>query len=142
MSGAKKSLKGEEERGERERASRERLKSHSTSSPQEHTEPLGACQVSFVMGEERWSLSAPVGTSLFQLARANEIPVQTLCHGIGACVRCKVKVLEGELSPLTPVERDKMGNIYHLTRERMACQAKLVGDVLLELSAPRRKRAR
>ena len=142
MSGANKSLKGGAESSQGERALSEGLTPHATSHLGEHTEHTGGCQVSFVRGEERWFVSAPVGASLFQLARANEVPVQTLCHGIGACVRCKVKVLEGELSPITPVERDKMGNIYHLTRERMACQAKLVGDVTLELSAPRRKRPR
>jgi len=97
-------------------------------------------EVRFVRGEERWTLKARRGASLFQLARAHEIPVDTLCHGMGSCVRCKVRVLEGELSPPTSVERDKMGNIFHLTGERMACQVTLVSDVTLELSAPRRPR--
>jgi ferredoxin len=96
--------------------------------------------VIFVRGEERWSLKAKRGASLFKLARAQEIPVDTLCHGMGSCVRCKVRLVEGELSPPTAVERDKMGNIFHLTGERMACQVTLMSDVTLELSAPRKPR--
>lgn len=102
----------------------------------------GAHQVIFTRGDERWAVQADTGERLFHVARGAQVPVETLCHGIGACVRCKVKLIEGELSKPTTVERDKMGNIFHLTGERMACQVEVVGPALLELPAPRRPKRR
>jgi len=104
--------------------------------------PPTAHLVTFERGEERWELYAETGERLFHVARGAQVPVETLCHGIGACVRCKVRVVEGELSKPTPVERDKMGNIFHLTGERMACQAEVIGPVKLELPRPRRPKRR
>ena len=106
-------------------------------------EPTGGPHlIIFERGDERWTAQASSGDSIFHVARGAQAPVETLCHGIGACVRCKVKVVEGELSRPTPVERDKMGNIFHLTGERMACQAQVTGPVRLELPRPRRSKRR
>ena len=96
--------------------------------------------VIFMRGEERWTQEVDEGVTLFDAARSASAPVETLCHGVGACVRCKVKVVEGSLTPPTPLERDRLGNIFHLTRERLSCQAQVCGPVSLEISAARRKR--
>lgn len=93
--------------------------------------------ITFTLGEETWSAEVSTGVSLFEAARAAHAPVETLCHGIGACVRCKVKLLSGEVGPPTPLERDRLGNIFHITRERLACQTLVTGNASLEIPARR-----
>lgn len=109
-------------------------------SEQEHTELKTPHLIIFKRGEEQWSAEASESQTIFEVARAALAPVETLCHGIGACVRCKVKLLEGELTSPTPLERDRLGNIFHLTKERLACQARVCGSVTLEICTSRRKR--
>ena len=99
-------------------------------------------KVTFERGQTRWDYACDRGTSLLEAANGCRAPVDALCNGIGACIRCKVTVLEGELTEPTPLERDRLGNIFHLTGERLACQAEVCGDVRLKLNEPRqRKRA-
>lgn len=97
-------------------------------------------EVIFTRGDEEWRAQALTGEGLFAVARSCNAPVETLCHGMGACVRCKLVVVEGQLTPPTPLERDRLGNIFHLTGERLCCQARVVGPVRLELPRPRVKR--
>lgn len=101
--------------------------------------------IRFVQGEQVWTVAVPAGTSLLQAAHLCGAPVQTLCNGIGACVQCKVKVTAeawDHLSAPTPLERDRLGNIFHLLRERLGCQATAVADVeveVLDTRLPRRR---
>ena len=97
-------------------------------------------QVNFQQGDTSWSAEVPEETTVFDAARAAQAPVETLCHGIGACVRCKVRVVKGELTPPTPLERDRLGNIFHITGERLACQARVSESIDLVIPVARRRR--
>jgi 2Fe-2S ferredoxin len=85
---------------------------------------------------------AASGETLFELARRAGVPVETACVGKGTCGLCRVKVRAGEaaLSPLGPVERKHLGNVYFITKERLACQARVSGDVTIEVTPPRSRR--
>lgn len=101
-------------------------------------------RVKFVQGDQTWEVEVAPGDSLLEAARACEAPVHTLCHGIAACIQCKVRIVEGDahLSEPAALEKDRIGNIFHLTRERLACQAKVSGDVVVEalpVRLPKRK---
>lgn len=63
------------------------------------------------------------------------VMVKTPCGGKGVCGKCRVKV-KGELSALTEQERR-----HAVNNERLACQAKIVGDVhvFVEDSVTRRE---
>lgn len=103
--------------------------------------------VEFVKGEQRWQVDVAPGTNLLEASRACGAPVQTLCHGIAACVQCKVRIIDGKqaLSPPEGLEKDRIGNVFHITGERLGCQAKVSGDVIvevLEARLPRRRRRR
>ena len=76
----------------------------------------------------------PSGSTLLEAAWKCDAPVHTLCNGIGACVQCKVRVVEGEDALSTPeaLEKELIGNIFHITRERLACQARAIGPVKVE----------
>ena len=90
--------------------------------------------VVFFQGEARWTIEVADGDSLLQAAPASEAPVHTLCNGIGACVQCKVRVAQGmaNLTPPNTLERDRLGNIFHITQERLACQSRVHGDCEVE----------
>jgi len=104
-------------------------------------------QVRFKKGDEAWDIEVPEGTTLLEAARDCDAPVQTLCNGVGTCVQCRVKVIDGFDALSTPeaLEKDRLGNIFHITRERMGCQAQVLGDVtieVLEARLPARKKGR
>ena len=82
-------------------------------------------EVVFESDGTRWTATVKTGETLLDAAQKCGAPVHTLCNGIGACVQCRVKVEDNEssLSEPTSLEKDRMGNIFHLTKERMACQA-------------------
>ncbi len=108
---------------------------------------MGNHTVIFVRDTERWQVTVEPGDSLLKAAHACEAPVQTLCHGIAACILCRIKVVEGADHLSTPgtLEKDKIGNLFHITRERMACQALVSGDVVIEIlptTLGRKKRRR
>jgi ferredoxin, 2Fe-2S len=104
-------------------------------------ESLKMFTITFKRGDATWTAQAEIGETLFEVAKGCDAPVETLCHGIGACVRCKVRLLEGTLAPPTPLERDRLGNIFHLTQERLSCQSYIQGDCTLEIPAPRKKKS-
>lgn len=103
------------------------------------TESPGEFLVKFINRDGRWEARAHEGESILEVARRCEAPVHTLCNGIGACVQCKIKVIEGAdaLSRPDTLEKDRIGNIFHLTGERLGCQATVHGDVTIEPLAVR-----
>ncbi len=99
--------------------------------------------VTFWRGDQTWEMQAEVGQRIFDLAHQLEAPVDTTCNGVGSCIKCKVKISSGALSPPTALERDRLGNIFHITHERMACQSYVTEqDVKLEIPQTRKPRSR
>ncbi len=96
-------------------------------------------EVIFECDGQRWTTRVQKGQTLLDAAQECKAPVHTLCNGIGACVQCKVKVDEDaeHLSEPTALEKDRMGNIFHLTRERLACQACVLGPIKVTALKPR-----
>lgn len=88
------------------------------------------------------SIEGPDGETLFELGRQLELPIDTACVGKGTCGLCRVKIIEGaeHLSPYGEIEERHLGNVYHLTRIRLACQTRINGDVVVELAPKRRRR--
>ncbi len=84
--------------------------------------------VSFVLedGTEH-SIEVEVGTKLTQAAYAAGIQIQQTCGGTPSCTDCKVKVLKelqgGSLEEMQGPEKRLLGNVYHITKERLACQS-------------------
>lgn len=60
-----------------------------------------------------------------------DVAIPSTCGGVGSCGLCKVIIAEGaeNLNPLTPPELDKLGNVFFITKERLACQCVPSGDV-------------
>lgn len=74
------------------------------------------------------------GETVFAVARRNSVPIETTCGGKAFCGLCRVKVLEGEehLSAYNAVEERYLGNVYYLTKTRLACQTQVHGDAVVQ----------
>ncbi|HYU15701.1 MAG TPA: 2Fe-2S iron-sulfur cluster-binding protein [Candidatus Acidoferrum sp.] len=80
------------------------------------------------------------GENILELGRRHEVPIETACVGRATCGLCRVRVVAGAefLTPFNKEEEKHLGNVYFLTRVRLACQSVVRGgDVTVEL-APRR----
>ncbi len=75
-------------------------------------------------------------TLLNQLKKAGK-KIKSSCGGCATCTDCMIIVKSGELNltPQTFEELRLLGNVFHITKERLSCQTKLTGDVTLDISA-------
>ena len=65
------------------------------------------------------------GQSIFDVGWKSDVGIQSACVGKGTCGLCRVVIVAGEdaLSPYGDVEEKHLGNLYHLTKLRLSCQA-------------------
>ena len=72
--------------------------------------------------------SARPGESLFEIGKRAGVRISTSCNGKASCGLCRVAIVDGEsgLSPLGPLEKRHLGNVYFITKQRLACQARLI----------------
>ena len=80
--------------------------------------------------------------SIFDAVSRAGLGVPSACFGRANCGLCRVKIISGEahLSPLLPVEIKHLGNTYHLTHLRLSCQARIRGDVTIDIPDARRRK--
>lgn len=73
---------------------------------------------------------------LTQLKKAGK-NIKSSCGGCATCSDCTIVVKSGEmnLSPQTFEELRLLGNVFHITKERLSCQTKVSGDVTLDITA-------
>lgn len=66
----------------------------------------------------------------------NHLDWMHACGGKGKCTTCKAVVCDGmnNLAPLTSAELEYRKQGLLLNGERLACQAKITGDVVLDVS--------
>ena len=75
-------------------------------------------------------------TLLTQLKKAGK-KIKSSCGGCATCSDCMIVVKSGEMN-LTPQSFEELrllGNVFHITKERLSCQTKVLGDVTLDISA-------
>jgi ferredoxin len=87
-------------------------------------------------GSER-KIEVSVGTKLTQAAYAAGIQIQQTCGGTPSCTDCMIKVLNeqegGSLEEMQGPEKRLLGNVYHLTKERLACQAVIRNSLTIKV---------
>ena len=84
------------------------------------------------------------GASLFDAGGGAAAGIETACVGKGTCGLCRVKVVGGAqfLNAYTDEEQKHLGNVYHITKVRLSCRARVAGgDVVVELKPRRAPRA-
>jgi ferredoxin len=93
-------------------------------------------QVTIQRDGELITVEVPAGTTLFEAGARISAGIDTACVGKGTCGLCRVKIVAGadQLTPYSDEERKHLGNVYHLTRVRLACRSRLTGgDVTIQL---------
>jgi ferredoxin, 2Fe-2S len=75
------------------------------------------------------------GATLFEAGAKITAGIDTACVGKGTCGLCRVKIVAGaaNLNAFTDEERKHLGNVYHITKVRLACRCKPIGDVAIEV---------
>jgi len=84
------------------------------------------------------SIEVHEGVTLFNAAPRVDVAIPSQCGGRCACALCRVEVVEGAefLSPLAWDEEEHLGNSFHLTKERLSCQCRVFGDVVVKVVEP------
>lgn len=93
-------------------------------------------RVTFVGGGEPVVVEVAVGSTVFEAGARASAAIDTACVGKGTCGLCRVKIIAGaeHLTPYTDEERKHLGNVYHLTKVRLACRSRLAdGEVTLQV---------
>lgn len=85
------------------------------------------------------SITVSESTSIRNALDLTELRVRAACGGMGSCGACLIKVVEGEVNPLTLAERQKLLPEDLAAGLRLSCQlyARSSGALFLEHPAPR-----
>ena len=80
-------------------------------------------------------IQVPSGITLFDAGGILLAGIDTACVGKGTCGLCRVKIVAGaeNLNAFTDEERKHLGNVYHITKVRLACRCVVAGDVAIEV---------
>ena len=80
-------------------------------------------------------VEVPTGATLFEAGAKVAAGIDTSCVGKGTCGLCRVRIKAGaeHLNPYTDEETKHLGNVYHITKVRLACRCKPTGDVTVEV---------
>ncbi|MGD9782272.1 MAG: NADH:ubiquinone reductase (Na(+)-transporting) subunit F [Kiritimatiellia bacterium] len=78
-------------------------------------------------------LPVAVGATILEACAAHGILLPSACGGRGFCGRCAVEVASGDLTPPTPTEENKILAEDRAKGLRLACQARIRGDVALRV---------
>lgn len=67
---------------------------------------------------------------------AQGIFIKSSCGGHASCGDCKIKVRSGEDFCQSPpfAEIKLLGNVFHLTKERLSCQLKIIAPVTIDIT--------
>ena len=95
--------------------------------------------------------TAQDGQSVFDVALAAGVDIQSICGGKGLCKRCQIELEPGEhakfklsvsanaLSPLSDSETKALGKGLMREGRRLACRAQVHGDVVIEVPSDARQ---
>ena len=83
------------------------------------------------------SIEVAEGENLLQALTDKGFYIKSSCGGNASCSDCVIKVVSGEDNLESPTfdEIKFLGNVFHITKERISCQTKLCGDVTIDISA-------
>lgn len=76
-------------------------------------------------------------SSLFEQFNKQKVHINSSCGGVASCTKCVVNILDGEenINEITFEEKKVLGNVFHLTKQRLCCQLFIKGDISLDISS-------
>ena len=78
-------------------------------------------------------VSVPLGTTLLDAAIQAGSDLDHYCGGMCSCGSCRLEIVTGNVSPIEPMEESTLDIVRELETERLACQTRALGDVVLRL---------
>lgn len=83
------------------------------------------------------TVSIKEGQNILECLREQGVFVKSSCGGHATCGDCVVKIMLGQdhLNAPSFEELKLLGNVFHITKERLACQTCVTGDVKLDMTA-------
>lgn len=84
------------------------------------------------------------GETLTQVAYRAGVKIQQSCGGAPSCGDCVVVVREESSSadpfePMEQAEKALLGNVYFITKERLACQSRVKNDSTVKVPSAKNK---
>ncbi len=75
-------------------------------------------------------------STLLEAFKENNIYIKSTCGGYASCGCCRVRIIDGKenLEKAGFPELQLLGNVFHITKERLACQTRVTGDVTIDTS--------
>lgn len=75
--------------------------------------------------------------NLLEACREAGIYIKSGCGGHASCSDCLIKIISGEDNLNAPSfeETQLIGNVFHITKERLSCQTCVTGPVEVDISA-------
>ena len=82
------------------------------------------------------SVESDGSKNILETLKEKGIFLKSGCGGHASCTDCIVKVVSGEdnLQPPEFAEIKILGNIFHITKERLSCQTRICGNVTLDIA--------
>ena len=74
--------------------------------------------------------------SLLEQLKKHDLNIKSACGGCASCGQCMVVITSGSENLNEPSfeEKQLIGNVFHITKERLACQTKVQGAVTVDIS--------
>lgn len=82
------------------------------------------------------TIEIPEDKDFLSVLREEEVYVKSSCGGHASCTDCLIKIVSGAdfLNAPSFEEKQLLGNVFHITKERLACQTMTTGPVEIDLS--------
>ncbi len=82
-------------------------------------------------------IEVEVGANLRDSLISNGLNIKSTCGGCASCGQCVVIINANaeSLSEISFEEKQILGNVFHLTAERLSCQTTVNGDVGVDISS-------
>ncbi len=77
--------------------------------------------------------SVPLGTTLLDAAIEAGSDLDHYCGGMCSCGSCRLEIVTGNVSAIESMEESTLDIVRELETERLACQTRALGDVVLRL---------
>jgi uncharacterized 2Fe-2S/4Fe-4S cluster protein (DUF4445 family) len=71
------------------------------------------------------------GKTILEVSRELDAGIESVCGGEKTCGKCKIKLVEGHLSPFTDEEAKFITELERMEGYRLSCVAQIKGDVVL-----------
>ncbi len=90
--------------------------------------------IRFIRGFHTAEVLAETGRTIVEVLESAGLgSVETPCGGNGLCGKCRFRLVEGGLSSPSPAETELLSDAERASGLRLACQARVEGDAVIEL---------